>query len=520
MHKATTVEKKAEQRSDVAHIAAIGISVLIQIAWIWSLFWSLQAKYVWVNMAVSLFALVLVLFIYGRHQNAAIKMPWIILILLFPVLGVFFYLMVGWNPSVKKMKKRFEAIDGKLRPYLPANGAELDALRTQDRRAGNIAAYLSGTVGCPVYADTDVVYYDDAAKGFAAQLEAIRGAKRFVFMEYHAIEDGESFRPLKELLMQKAAEGVDVRLFYDEIGSAGFINRDFVKQMEAGGVQCRVFNPLVPILNLFMNNRDHRKITVVDGIVGFTGGYNLADEYFNLTHPYGHWKDTGIRLEGAAVRTLTVLFLEMWNAIRGTDLDDTDFSRFFPDAHAKGESDGFIQPYADNPMDGQATGEDVYMHVLNYAADYAYFVTPYLIITDEMKKAFALAAQRGVDVRLITPGIPDKKMIYRMTRSYYAGLAMTGVRIYEYTPGFCHCKQCVADDRIATCGTINLDYRSLYHHFENGAVLYAQAAVRDMKADFDALFPQCREVTEQYRTGRNTVLRIRQCLLRLIAPLL
>ena len=285
-------------------------------------------------------------------------------------------------------------------------------------------------------------------------------------------------------------------------------------------MQCRVFNPLVPILNLFMNNRDHRKITVVDGKIGFTGGYNLADEYFNITHPYGQWKDTGIRLEGAAVRTLTVLFLEMWNAIRATDWNDTDFSRFFPEAHSCQGGRGFIQPYADNPMDDKTTGEDVYMHVLGYASEYAYFATPYLIITDEMKKAFELAARRGVDVRLVTPGIPDKKMIYRMTRSYYAGLAMAGVRIYEYTPGFCHCKQCVADDRIATCGTINLDYRSLYHHFENGAVLYGGPAVQDIKADFDALFPQCREVTEEYRYGRNTVLRIGQCLLRLIAPLL
>lgn len=520
MRKATTVEKKVEQRNDVAHIAAIAVSVLIQIIWIWSLFWRLQEKYVWVNMAVSLFALVLVLFIYGRRVNAAIKMPWIILILVFPVLGVFFYLMVGWNPSIKQMKKRFAAIDSKLKPYLKKNIEEKDALRTWDRRAENIASYLSGTAGYPVYADTDVEYYDDAAKGFAAQMDAIRGAKQFVFMEYHAIEDGESFRPMKELLMQKAAEGVDVRLFYDEFGSAGFINKSFIRQMEAGGVQCRVFNPLVPILNLFMNNRDHRKITAVDGKIGFTGGYNLADEYFNITHPYGQWKDTGIRLEGAAVRTLTVLFLEMWNAIRATDWNDTDFSRFFPEAHSCQGGRGFIQPYADNPMDDKTTGEDVYMHVLGYASEYAYFATPYLIITDEMKKAFELAARRGVDVRLVTPGIPDKKMIYRMTRSYYAGLAMAGVRIYEYTPGFCHCKQCVADDRIATCGTINLDYRSLYHHFENGAVLYGGPAVQDIKADFDALFPQCREVTEEYRYGRNTVLRIGQCLLRLIAPLL
>lgn len=252
MKERTTVEKKASHRSDVAHIVAIGISVGIQVIWIFSLFLRLQEKYVWVSMAVSVFALVLVLAIYGMHQNAAIKMPWIILILVFPVLGVFFYLMVGWNPSIKKMKKRFEEIDCRLLPYLPKRQDDQKALGTWDRRAENISTYLSETVGYPVYGDTDVVYYDDAAKGFEAQLEAIRSAKKFVFMEYHAIEDGKSFLPLKELLMKKASEGVDVRLFYDEIGSAGFINKAFVKQMEAVGIHCRVFNPLIPILNVFM----------------------------------------------------------------------------------------------------------------------------------------------------------------------------------------------------------------------------------------------------------------------------
>ena len=268
---------------------------------------------------------------------------------------------------------------------------------------------------------------------------------------------------------------------------------------------------------MFMNNRDHRKITVIDGQVGFTGGYNLADEYFNITHPYGLWKDTGVRMEGDAVRSLTVMFLEMWNAIKKTD---TDYTAYFPEITYAAKQTGYVQPYADNPLDDEHTGENVYMNVLNSAREYAYFITPYLLISDEMKKAFTLAARRGVDVRIITPGIPDKKFVYQATRSYYNRLVKKGVRIFEYTPGFCHAKQCVSDDKAAVVGTINLDYRSLYHHFENAAAFYHKDAVAGVKADFDHLFEECHEVTEQYRSHRSTALRIGQCILRLFAPLL
>ena len=254
-----------------------------------------------------------------------------------------------------------------------------------------------------------------------------------------------------------------------------------------------------------MNNRDHRKITVVDGKVGFTGGYNLADEYFNLTSPYGHWKDTGVRLEGDAVKNLTVLFLEMWNSVKVTDMD---FARYLPDPGYTAKGRGFVQPYGDNPLDGEPVGENVYMNVIKNAKDYVYFTTPYLIVSDELGRELRLAAKRGVDVRLITPGIPDKKAVFQVTRSYYAGLVRDGVRIYEYTPGFIHAKQCVCDGETAVVGTINLDYRSLYLHFENGVFLYDCEAIKDIKADFDGLFPICQEVTEEYRSGRSAVLRI------------
>ena len=266
-----------------------------------------------------------------------------------------------------------------------------------------------------------------------------------------------------------------------------------------------------------MNNRDHRKVTVIDGKVGFTGGYNLADEYFNITHPYGQWKDTGVRMEGEAVRNLTVMFLELWNAI---DHTDTDFEKYLEPVEYQPKENAYVQPFGDSPMDDEPVGENVYMNIVKNAKDYVYFTTPYLIITDEFKRELCMAAKRGVDVRIITPGIPDKKVVYQLTRSYYAGLAKEGVRIYEYTPGFLHAKQCVCDGETAVCGTINLDYRSLYLHFENGVFFYNCKAVGDMRKDFDNLFPICREVTEQYRSGRSAAVRIGQCILRLFAPLM
>ena len=287
--------------------------------------------------------------------------------------------------------------------------------------------------------------------------------------------------------------------------------------MKAHGIDCRIFNPVMPVLNIFMNNRDHRKITVIDGRVGFTGGYNLANEYFNITHPYGVWKDSGVRLEGEAVRSLTLIFMEMWNAIRDTD---TEYEKYLPDGVFEAKGGGYVQPYADSPLDRERVGENVYMNIIKGATEYVYFITPYLIISDEMKRELGLAAKRGIDVRIVTPGIPDKKLVYRLTRSYYAGLIRDGVRIYEYTPGFCHAKQCICDGKIATVGTINLDYRSLYFHFENGVYLYDVPAIKDIREDFEEVFAVSTEVGNNYHTARSPLKRLGQYFLRLFAPLL
>lgn len=292
--------------------------------------------------------------------------------------------------------------------------------------------------------------------------------------------------------------------------------------MREQGIQCRVFNPLKVVVNMFMNNRDHRKITVIDGRVGFTGGYNLADEYFNITHPYGYWKDTGIKLTGDAVRSLTASFLTMWNAIDHTD-SQADYDKYLDAAdntYKAVDSECYVQPYSDNPLGQDRIGEDVYLNILKNAKDYVYITTPYLIITDEMERELRLAVKRGVDVRIVTPGIPDKKMVYKITRSYYEPLCSAGVRIYEYTPGFCHAKQWVSDDEVSVVGTINMDFRSLYLHFENAVFTYNKGLAAKVKKDMLNNFEAGREVTKDYAKDVIRPLKLGTCILRMISPLL
>ena len=544
------LEHRAKTKNGVKRLSFTGVSILMELMVILLINFRVNEYAEWIAISTRLFAALLVLFIYNQNKTASLKMPWIILIMMTPILGVTLFILIGLNGGTRKMRRRYAEIDRELFPLLPDQTEVLERLSAADRRMGNIAHYIHTRAGYPAYERTQIRYFGDAAEALEAQKEDLRRAKRFIFMEYHAIEEKQSWLSIQEILAERVAAGVEVRVFYDDIGSIGFISTDFVKRLEALGIRGKVFNPVAPGLNLFLNNRDHRKITVVDGEIGYTGGYNLADEYFNITHPYGHWKDTGVRLEGDAVNSLTITFLEMWNAVSDRDVDDLDMERYLqPQSAGNGETetaeamppvrgtapegagdeagdkagdkagDGYVIPYADSPMDDEHVGEDVYISLAEYAQSYVWYITPYLILTDEMIHALGLAAKRGVDVRVITPGIPDKKLIYSITRSYYHSLVRQGVRIYEYTPGFCHCKMCVTDDIAATCGTINLDYRSLYHHFENGCLYYDNQAVLDTRKDFEETMALCREVTEDYRNP-GSGMRLIQLILRLFAPLL
>ena len=569
-----TVEKKEAVKNGVLRMVVVVVSMVIGVMLLFAIIMLAGQKAGWIYTLIHFIGLFLVLGIYASYKTASIRMTWMFLIMAVPIFGTLLYLLIGMNSSSIKMRKRFEDIDKILFPILPTNEKEAQNARAVDPHLGGIVEYIRRQAGFPVYQNTRIEYYDDASKGIEAQKKDFAKAEKFIFMEYHAIEDAESWHAIRDILAERVKAGVEVRVFYDDMGSLGFINTDFVKRTEKYGIQCRVFNPFAPGMNLFLNNRDHRKITVIDGKVGYTGGYNLANEYFHITEPFGYWKDTGVRLEGDAVQSLTMMFLEMWNAMSEMDKDDVDFVKYLAVSNAatlfhkkskvvsgdqkerakkerdrlneksrgyylkmekemmpdmryvldtedySGEHLGFVPPYADSPMDNIHTGEEVYISMAEGAHDYVWFVTPYLIITDEMCHAFSMAAKRGVDVRIITPGIPDKKLVYKLTRSYYNGLARNGVRIFEFTPGFCHAKMSIADDIVATCGTINLDYRSLYHHFENGCLYADCQAVMDTKRDFEETFAQSKEVTDFYASGRGAIMRLEHMLLRLAAPLM
>lgn len=513
----TTEEKREAIPNSVSRMLLAGIGVLLQVLWIFWLALKLNDYSTAIQVCTSVLTFLITLRIYGLHINSAYKISWIILILLFPIFGLTIYLLFGRSGAVSVMRRRFGENMTMLRRYHAPILQQRRALPYPDRITRNHARYLQDRAGYPAYDNTDVTFYGDTCEALEAQKTALRSAEKFIFMEYHAIEDASAWQELEDILAERAAHGVEVRVFYDDVGSIGFINSKFVKKLAGRGIQCRRFNPVIPILNVFMNNRDHRKITVVDGRVGFTGGYNLAEEYFNRTHPYGQWKDSGIRLEGDAVRGLTLIFLELWGA---TQKAAPKVERYLPDVPYTARENAVVLPYADNPLDDEATGENVYLNMIRSAKDYVYITTPYLILSDEMQRTLRLAASSGVDVRIITPGIPDKKLIFSVTRSYYARLAAGGVQIYEYTPGFIHAKQFVADDKAAAVGTINLDYRSLYLHFENGCWFCGCQAVQDVRADFEALFPQCENVTPQYSGQRSLALRGVQCVFRLFSPLM
>ena len=392
-----------------------------------------------------------------------------------------------------------------------------DRLTHLDEDAVGQIRYLERYASCPAYTNTRTEYFPVGDLAFVRMLEELEKAERYIFLEYFILQEGECWNAILDILERKAAAGVEVRLIYDDFGCMFTLPRTYNDQMAARGIQCRVFNRLVPVLTLRMNNRDHRKLCIIDGKVGFTGGMNLADEYINRRVRFGHWKDSAILLRGEAVWSMTVMFLSMWDYCSGWE---EDFDLFRPESMPRLPGSGWVQPYTDTPLDHEKVGQAVYLNMISRARDYIYITTPYLIVDVATNTALCNAAKAGVDVRIITPHIPDKRSVFEVTKAHYPPLLEAGVKIYEYTPGFIHAKQCVCDGETAVVGTINLDYRSLYLHFENGVFLYDCEAIKDIRADFDGLFPVCQEVTEEYRSGRSAVLRIGQCILRLAAPLL
>ncbi len=508
-------------RNGMIRLLLVLAAIAVQCWWFIVLV-NLVRKYApWISVLYTYIPFLIILYIYGRETNSAFKMPWMVLIAAVPLFGVVMYLLLGHHNGTPGMRRRFSAVEERYHVLLRQDP---DVMRTLERRHLKLyrqAYYLLHRSGYPVYRGTDVRFYDDAARAYEAQLEAVRDAEQYIFIEYYAIEESGAFEELKHLLKKKAEEGVEIRMIYDDLGSNFSLRpHNFEREMNAMGVQCRRFNPMLPILDVFMANRDHRKMMVIDGKIGFTGGYNLANEYFHRTSPYGWWKDSGVRLTGSAVRSFTVLFLEMWNSINGTD---GDLDRYLDvDLYEKeaGPSETLVQPYADTPLDMKRTGEEVYMNLIRAAERYIYISTPYLILTDEMTRELTSAAERGVDVRIAIPGRPDKRIVYAVTRAYCDDLVMKGVRVYAYLPGFNHAKQFACDDEMCTVGTINMDFRSFYHHFEDGVLIYDRETTVRVRDDLTEMFRAGRRIDRESVERYRRITQAGHTLLRLGAPIL
>ena len=487
--------------------------VLLQIGWLLWAFFSLTAGKVWVNAGLNVLSLFITLYLVRKDENSDYKIIWLVLIGMMPLLGGALYLAFGNKAPAKRMRQRMQAVERQHTADLAQQPGQTDAL---DPASRGLSRYISEYGPYPAWKNSTAKYYPCGEAMYPDLLADLEKAERFIFLEFFIVRTGKMWKGVEDILVRKAAQGVDVRLIYDDFGSLLGLPSDFVVKMERAHIRCIPFNPVVPLLSLVMNHRDHRKIVVIDGKVAYTGGINLADEYINAITRFGYWKDAGLRIEGAAVWNFTVMFLDFWNAFRPFE---QDYSAFRPQFAVLPASDGVVQPYADSPLDEEPVAETVYLDVLAQSQQYVYFYTPYLAIGEEMLDALRNAAKRGVDVRLVLPGIPDKKLVFRLSRSYYLPLLRAGVRIYEYTPGFLHAKCCVSDDRAAVVGSINMDYRSMFLHFECGVLLLQNSQVLALRDDVRRTLPQCREVQcADCRTGlAGTVL---DSVLRLLSPLM
>ena len=461
------------------------------------------AIYVFTNMIVSnlpllamltyVISVLVVLMLVKKDKASAYKVTWIIVIMGLPFLGGGLYLLFGDKRPVKKIAVHMQE-HALIAKVLDADTNLPDMSKLEDTRRADSFEYIRRASSYHAYENTQVKYYPMGEDMFEDMLAALAQARKFIFFEYFIVKKSQMWDRLYELLAQKAAEGVDVRVVVDDLGSFKLFTKAYVARLAQQNIKVIRFNPIVPFISLFMNNRDHRKILVIDGHTAFNGGINIGDEYINLTSRFGLWKDTGVRLQGDAVWSFTLMFIETWDSFckKEERIDNYEFYRHTPETPAA--TDGLILPYGDSPLDREQLGENIYIDIINQARDYVYIFTPYLIISEKMIYAIQMAAKRGVDLRIVMPGIPDKKIVFRLSRSYYRYLLEAGARVYEYTPGFLHAKSFVSDDEIAVVGTINMDYRSLYLHFECATLLYKSSVVQEVKDDTVKAISQSREV--------------------------
>jgi len=494
------------------------IMVMLELSIILLIFCRFQEHATWITEILRILSVVVVLYIVKNSRHLSADMIWILLILLAPVPGTAIYLLLGAN---KLSSPTFHNIVRKTGETAVHYKQDEEVMREMSRSAPDLKGqfnFISRASGYPFYRNAEFDYYELGDTGFPVMLEEMRKAEKFIFLEYFIIQEGVVWDSMLEILEQKAAQGLDVRVLYDDLGSFFTLPASYAYKLEEKGIKAIPFNRINPIIGAIANHRDHRKILVIDGKTAFSGGINLADEYINQKVKFGHWKDNVIRVKGEAVWSFTLMFLCHWNALRPTDASYDAFRAQVPAVDAS-TCDGYIAPYGETPLDNEITAQNIYMNMLDQSNDYCYIYTPYLIIDTEMINALILTAKRGVDVRIVTPGIPDKWLIWQITRSYYKPLIRGGVKIFEYTPGFVHSKVFLSDDRAAVVGTINLDYRSLYLHFENGTYIYGSEKIKDIRADFEKTFTVSRQIDED-DCARYMITEFLMSALRVLAPLL
>ena len=457
---------------------------------------------------------IVVLFVLNSNMDPSAKITWLVMIMLMPVMNALLFLYTRSELGNRALRRRAAKVFGET-------AKQLEQFGTGEREAINynvpIADYLKNTCGFTAYNDSEVTYYSGGEEKYQALIEALEGAEKFIFLEYFIIGEGEMWGGILDILSHKAKAGVEVRVMYDGTCQFTTLTADYAARMKRLGIECRAFSPLTPFVSTYYNYRDHRKIAVIDGKIAFTGGVNLSDEYINVGSRFGHWKDAAVRICGNAVNSFTLMFLQMWELEVPSS---PEYEKYLATVDARYDGCGIVIPYGDSPLDTNKTGERVYMDMLNRAREYVYIMTPYLILDSTMETALRFAAERGVDVRIILPGIPDKKSAYALAKTHYQNLLASGVKIYEYSPGFVHSKVMLSDGSDAVVGTINLDYRSLYHHFECAAYMRGGKAVDKIREDFEKTFEKCRRVTSETVKKEKLAIKLYGFALKVIAPLM
>ena len=517
------MEVKKKTKKGIFHIvfsrtALVFLLLIFQVVLLFEMFTSLVKYAPVMYLLLLILGSAVVIYIINRKENPAFKMSWILFVMAIPIVGMLFYLFTRVQIGTRFIGKRLQDLSLETKPYMEQDEEIIEDLRVSKPANANLAHYMSRQAGYPIKRNTSVKYFPLGEDKFEQLKTELRQAKKFIFMEYFIVEQGIMWDSILEILEEKVKEGVEVRFMYDGMCCIALLPYHYPETLQEKGIKCKMFSPIKPILSTHQNNRDHRKICVIDGHTAFTGGINLADEYINQKERFGHWKDTAVMIKGDAVQNFTIMFLQMWNV---TEHQKEDYEKYLtPVQEELHREPGYVLPYGDSPFDNENIGEQVYLHILNHAKKYVHIMTPYLIIDNEMITALTYAAKRGVDVKIIMPDIPDKPYAFALAKTYYPELIRAGVKIYQYVPGFVHAKVFTSDDTKAVVGTINLDYRSLYLHFECAAMMYQVKEVEKIEEDFQDTLKQCREITLETLKKEKFWTKIYGRFLRLFAPLM